>query len=102
MNSLIEFFLQRSMLVKLMFLSVFVYGTYQMFSIQKEGFPAVDLNKVTVNTIYRGASAEDVELNVTTKLEEELREVNGLYEVTSTSRENFSSIIIQADGDANP
>ena len=72
-----------------------------MISIQKEGFPSVDLNKVTVNTIYRGASAEDVELNVTTKLEEEIREVNGLYEVTSTSRENVSAIVIQADEDAN-
>lgn len=101
MNSLIQFFLQRSMLVKLIFLAVIAFGLNQMFTIQKEGFPAVDLNKLTVNTIYRGASAEDVELNVTTKLEEEIREVDGLYEVTSTSRENFSSIIIQADEDAN-
>ncbi len=101
MNSLIQFFLERSMLVKLLFLSVFAFGLNQMFSIQKEGFPSVDLNKVTVNTIYRGASAEDVELNVTTKLEDEIQEVNGLYEVTSTSRENFSAIIIQADEDAN-
>ena len=101
MNSLIQFFLDRSMLVRLLFLSVIAFGLNQMFTIQKEGFPAVDLNKITVSTLYRGASAEDVELNVTTKLEEELREVDGLYEVTSTSRENFSSIIIQADEDAN-
>ena len=101
MNTLIHFFLNRSMLVKLIFISVIVFGLNQMVTIQKEGFPAVDLNKVTVSTLYRGASAEDVELNVTTKLEEELREVDGLYEVTSTSRENFSSIIIQADEDAD-
>ena len=101
MNSLIQFFLERSMLTKLIFISVFAFGISQMFNIQKEGFPSVDLNKVTVNTIYRGASAEDVELNVTTKLEEKINEVDGLYEITSTSRENFSSIIIQADEDAN-
>lgn len=101
MNSLIQFFLQRSMFVKLLFLTVFTFGVNQMLTIKKEGFPAVDLNKVTVNTIYRGASAEDVELNITTKLEDQIREVNGLYEVTSTSRENVSSIIIQADEDAN-
>lgn len=101
MNNIIQFFLQRSMLVKLMFLAVFAFGLNKMLTIQKEGFPSVDLNKVTVNTIYRGASAEDVELNVTTKLEEEIREVNGLYEVTSTSRENVSAIVIQADEDAN-
>ncbi|MCK4705598.1 MAG: efflux RND transporter permease subunit, partial [Gammaproteobacteria bacterium] len=101
MNSLIQFFLQRSLLVKLLFLSVFIFGISRMLTIQKEGFPAVDLNKITVNTAYPGASAEDVELNVTTQLEEEIREVDGLYEVTSTSRENFSAIIIQADEDAS-
>ncbi|MBE9515801.1 MAG: efflux RND transporter permease subunit [Proteobacteria bacterium] len=101
MNNLILFFLQRSLLVKLMFLAVFLFGINRMMTIQKEGFPAVDLNKVTVNTAYPGASAEDVELNVTTQLEEQIQEVDGLYEVTSTSRENFSAIIIQADEDAS-
>ena len=101
MNKLIQFFLQRSLLVKLLFLAVFLLGINRMLAIQKEGFPAVDLNKITVNTAYPGASAEDVELNVTTQLEEEIQEVDGLYEVTSTSRENFSAIIIQADEDAS-
>jgi len=101
MNSLVLFFLQRSLLVKLMFLSVFIFGINRMLTIQKEGFPSVDLNKVTVNTVYPGASAEDVELNVTTQLEEKIQEVNGLYEIISTSRENFSAIIINADEDAD-
>ena len=100
MNHLILFFLQRSLLVKLLVLSVFLFGINRMLNIQKEGFPAVDLNMITVNTAYPGASAEDVELNVTTQLEEQIREVDGLYEVTSTSRENFSSITIKADEDA--
>ena len=68
MNHLILFFLDRSLLVKLLFLAVFIFGINGMLTIQKEGFPAVDLNKVTVNTVYPGASAEDVELNVTTQL----------------------------------
>jgi len=100
MNNLIIFFLERSLLVKLMFLAVFLFGLNRMLTIQKEGFPSVDLNKVTVNTIYPGASAEDVELNVTTQLEEEISEVDGIYEILSTSRENYSAIIINADEDA--
>ncbi len=101
MNSLIMFFLERSLLVKLMFLVVFLFGINRMFTIQKEGFPAVDLNKVTVNTIYPGASAEDVELNVTTHLEDGINEVDGIYEVLSISREKFSTILISADEDAD-
>ncbi|MCK4705149.1 MAG: efflux RND transporter permease subunit, partial [Gammaproteobacteria bacterium] len=100
MNSLILFFLERSLLVKVILLAVFLFGFNRMMTIQKEGFPAVDLNKIVVNTPYPGASAEDVELNVTSQLEEEIQEVDGLYEIISTSRENFSSIIISADEDA--
>ncbi|MCK5002933.1 MAG: efflux RND transporter permease subunit [Gammaproteobacteria bacterium] len=100
MNSLILFFLERSLLVKVILLAVFLFGFNRMMTIQKEGFPAVDLNKIVVNTPYPGASAEDVELNVTSQLEEEIQEVDGLYEIVSTSRENFSSIIISADEDA--
>lgn len=102
MNILIRFFLDRPLLVKLIFVAVLAFGGYRMFTIQKEGFPAVDLNTVYVSTSYPGASAEDVELNVTTLLEEEIHEIDGLYETTSTSRENFSSIVIQADEDADP
>jgi multidrug efflux pump subunit AcrB len=102
MASLIRFFLLHPLLVRILFFAVFALGGYMMLTAQKEGFPSVDLNIITVNTVYPGASPEDVELNVTTRLEEQIEEVDGLYEVTSTSRENFSSIVIKADEDASP
>ena len=68
MANLIRFFLLHPLLVKMIFLSVFVLGGYKMLTAQKEGFPAVDLNIITINTVYPGASPEDVELNVTTQL----------------------------------
>ncbi|MCK5688885.1 efflux RND transporter permease subunit, partial [Myxococcota bacterium] len=88
MNSLIGFFVHRPLLVRLTFVAVLAMGAYKMTTIQKERVPAVALNKITVTTTYPGASAEDVELNVTVPLEEQLREVDGISELTSTSREN--------------
>lgn len=102
MNRLIELFLNQTLLVKIIFASVFILGANSMINIQKEGFPDVDLNRITVSTPYPGASAEDIELNVTKKLEDELSEVNGIYEITSVSRENFSKITIYADESAGP
>ena len=101
MNRLIRFFLEHTLLVKIIFFAVFFFGIDKMLTIQKEGFPTVDLNIVNINTTYPGASAEDVELNVTSKLEEQLENVDGIQEVTSTSRENSSSIVIQADESAS-
>jgi len=101
MKTIIRYFLNQGLLVSIIFFAIFAYGAYKMVTAQKEGFPQVDLNMMTVSTLYIGASAEDVELNVTTQLEEKINEVDNLYEITSTSRENFSSIIIKADEDAN-
>lgn len=101
MNRLIRFFLEHTLLVKIIFIAVFVFGIHKMLTIQKEGFPSVDLNVININTNYPGASAEDVELNVTSKLEEELENVDGIQEVISVSRENSSNIIIQADESAS-
>jgi multidrug efflux pump subunit AcrB len=102
MSGLIRFFLLHPLLVRIIFFAVLALGGYKMLTSQKEGFPAVELNIITVTTPYPGASPEDVELNVTTKLEEQIEEVDGLYEVTSTSQENFSTIVIKADEDASP
>jgi multidrug efflux pump subunit AcrB len=102
MKTVIRYFLNQSLLVSILFFAIFAFGAYKMITAQKEGFPQAELNKVTVSTLYTGASAEDVELNITTQLEEEIAEVDSLYEILSTSRENFSSIMIQADEDANP
>ena len=101
MNALIRFFLGRNLLVKIVFFGVIIMGIVSMLTIRKEGFPAVSLNLVNVSSIYSGASAEDVELNVTTHIEDEINEVDGLEEYTSTSQENMSVIVIQVDDDAD-
>ena len=65
--------------------------------IQRDNFPSVDLLEMTITTRYPGASPEDVELNVTNKIEEELKEVDGIDKYTSFSMENISIIRIWID-----
>ena len=52
-----------------------------------------------ITTRYPGASPEDVELNVTNKIEEELEEVSGIERMTSVSMENISVINVIIDPD---
>ena len=54
---------------------------------------------MTITTRYPGASPQDVELNVTNKIEEELKEVDGIDKYTSFSMENISIIRIWIDRD---
>ena len=54
---------------------------------------------MTITTVYPGASSEDVEINVTFKLEEALKEVYGIQKYVSTSLENLSVITVYIDPD---
>ena len=52
-----------------------------------------------IRTVYPGASPEDVELNVTNKIEDALREVTGIDRIISSSFENRSEIEVYLDPD---
>ena len=67
---------------------------------KRDFFPNVDLDQLVITTRYPGASPEDVELNVTNKIEDELKGVDGLDEMTSYSLENISTITVAIDPDA--
>ena len=62
-------------------------------------FPDVEFPVVVVTTVYPGASPEELEREVTAKLEDALSASNGLDSIQSTSSEGFSLIILQYDLD---
>ncbi len=100
MKNLVSFFLRRPLLVNLIVIAVFGLGIKSAFDAQKEGFPEISLNRVIITTIYPGASARDVELNVTTTIEEGLEEVENIQEITSLSEEGISTITVKVDENA--
>jgi multidrug efflux pump subunit AcrB len=97
MKAAIRFFAnQPTLAYVLTFLIVFL-GVSALAVIQRDNFPSVDLLEMTVTTRYPGASPEDVELNVTNEIEEELKEVDGIDRYTSFSMENISIVHIWVD-----
>ncbi|MEX2362568.1 MAG: efflux RND transporter permease subunit, partial [Balneolaceae bacterium] len=71
---------------------VAVLGIVSYITIPKESFPNITVPNVFVTTIYPGVSPEDMEGLVTRKLEDELRNISDVKEMTSTSSEGYSSI----------
>ena len=63
--------------------------------------PTVDVPRISVTTGFRGASAAEVEEQVTRELEEVLQNVEGLSEMVSTSAQGTSSITLEFDYDAD-
>ncbi|MCP4982430.1 MAG: efflux RND transporter permease subunit [Gammaproteobacteria bacterium] len=100
MRSLLLYFASRHTLANVFTLMVVLLGLGTLTHIQRDEFPSVDLAEMVITTRYPGASPQDVELNVTNKIEEELKEVDGLKRVTSFSMENISVVDVKIDLDA--
>lgn len=94
---MIEFFLKRRMLTNLITVFICVVGGWYSFSVRREAFPDIRFDLMTINTVFPGASPEEVETLVTRKVEDELRGIAGLKRVESYSLESRSLSVIQLD-----
>ncbi len=96
-----RFSVKNSLFINLVSVFLVIAGFLSLLQLKREAFPEVDFNTVFINTYYRGASPEDVEKLVTVPIETELKEVEGIEEVNSASREGTSMIIVEIDPDAD-
>src|SRR6056297_943908 len=77
------------------FLAILLFGLVSLYRLPLDIMPEMELPTLTVMTVYPGASAEEVEEQVTKPLEEVLAGTENLKEITSTSKENVSFIALQ-------
>ena len=70
------------------------------FSIRREVFPNIQFDVIAVTTLFPGAATEEVEKLVTNPLERELKEIDGIKKMTSTTVEGRSLILLQLDIDS--
>ncbi|SDW23373.1 efflux RND transporter permease subunit [Aequorivita viscosa] len=70
-------------------------GAFAYYSMPREAFPEIIETKIYVSSINPGNSAEDVEKFITEPLEEEFRSVAGVKEITSTTLQDYSTIIVE-------
>lgn len=83
MQKLVAYFAGRSLLVNIFSIGVGITGVLYLFSAKREAFPRVAFDWVLVSTIYPGATAADVEKHITIPIEDELREVDGIDELSA-------------------
>ena len=99
MDSFLNFLVRQKKFALVFSLAFIAIGTLAVVGMQRDQFPAVDFEILSVTTAYPGASPEDVEKAVTNAIEKELSSVGGIKETTSTSREGLSTIIVTLEAD---
>ena len=86
---------KRPVTTALCFVAVVIMGLFSLSKLPIDLYPDIDTNTIMVMTTYQGASAQDIEQNVTRPLENVLNSVSNLKHITSKSRENISVITLE-------
>ncbi|MEM6843890.1 MAG: efflux RND transporter permease subunit [Bacteroidota bacterium] len=101
MKKTIEFLAQRPALVNIFIGLIVVVGVFTMLSMRSNFLPPEPVSFITINTVYRGASPEEVEEEVVNKIEDNLQDINGILRVTSTATENNGNVRVELQEDAD-
>ena len=79
----------------ILFVAIMIFGGVSLTRLGIDLFPDIESNAMMVMTTYPGASAEDIENNVTRPIENVLNGVDHLKDITSQSKENISIVSLE-------
>ena len=93
--SVYESAVKKPIMTSLCFLAIALFGIFSFSKLPIDLMPDIETNTIMVFTYYNGASAEDIENNVTRPLENTLNSVEHLKHITTNSRENVSVVTLE-------
>lgn len=95
MKSLVNYFIKYPIAANLLMFGLLIMGVFGLFNLKSTFFPEVESRNISVQTVYPGASPEEVEEGIINKIEENLKGVTGIEKVTSVSRENSGTVNVE-------
>lgn len=99
MRQLIKQFVQYPFYANIIIVILLVGGTFGYMTMKKSFFPERTSREITISVFYPGASPEQMEEGITSRIEQAIRGIIGIKEFTSTSSENFSRVLITTTGE---
>ena len=100
-NDFIGIFAQHRVAANLLMIMMLVAGALSLNRLNTQFFPNFALDIITISITWRGASAEDVEESLTTRVEQELRTIDYVDKMTSTSSYGSSLVTLEFEEDAD-
>jgi len=92
-----EFSVRQVVLVNILFFVCLGAGLVSYLRTPVDFLPLIDFNMAAITTVWPGASAEEIERLVTTRIEEELVDIDGVHLIRSISNAGMSSIQVEFD-----
>ena len=97
MRKIIAYFIKYHVAVNVIILAFLVFGVFGALSLKSSFFPLVESKNILINITYPGASPQEIEEGIVLKIEDNLKGLEGVERVTSTSRENSGSINVEIE-----
>ena len=96
MNSkLIQYFIKHSIITNWVVLVICLAGIFALFKLEKRINPKMEIDQISIDIPYPGASAVEVEEGIIIKIEEALRGIEGIEKVYSTSQDNYGYLNVR-------
>ncbi|MGI8787977.1 MAG: efflux RND transporter permease subunit [Pyrinomonadaceae bacterium] len=95
MQWLAEICVKRPVFATMIILSLVTVGAFSFLSLGVDLFPKIDFPTITITVLNPGASPEEIETEVTDKIEEAVNTISGIDELRSTSTEGAAQIFVQ-------
>ena len=100
---MIEWFARNSVAANLLMVSIILVGAYSIANMLRiEVFPNFETRMIEVRVVLRGATPEDAELGIATRIESAIRDIQGVRRYFSRSNEGVTSVQIEVDDDYDP
>ena len=95
MKNMIEYFIKYPVLGNTIVVLILSFGLFTLMGLKTTFFPPEPTRSITLSASYPGASPQEIEEGITTKIEDNLKGITGIERVTSTSMENAVSISVE-------
>ncbi len=96
-KGIIAWFARNTVAANLLMLMILVVGAFSAYSLRQQFFPDVVLDMISVQMSYPGAAPEEVEETIVLKIEESIKEIEGIKKYFSTAREGSAFIRIEIE-----
>lgn len=93
--SLSDIAIRRPVFTAMMSLAIIVFGLLSLGRLPTDLYPPVDFPIILVQTVYPGAPPEDIERDVTRKLEDAVSGISGIEKLQSFTRDSVSIMVMQ-------
>ncbi|GJQ61546.1 MAG: acriflavin resistance protein [Melioribacteraceae bacterium] len=99
LKNFVNYFIKHSVVTNWIMLVIMVAGAFALLNLNKRLDPKFEIEEISIDIPYPGASAIEVEDGIIIKIEENLRGMEGILEITSGSQDNYGWINVEINPD---